>query len=126
MSGKTLTKLRACGHGFTLVELLVVVSIIALLIAMLLPSLSRAREQAVRVKCMATVHNICAGTIAYAVDNGGQLTLRGTNSASLQVQFPHASGGTIANNEVINRFGRDYLQQRNVSLFCPSRLIERY
>ncbi|HNO79169.1 MAG TPA: prepilin-type N-terminal cleavage/methylation domain-containing protein [Phycisphaerae bacterium] len=57
--------------GFTLVELLVVVSIIALLIAILLPSLKRAREQSKLVVCKSNLHQIGTGIQLYAQDNLG-------------------------------------------------------
>jgi prepilin-type N-terminal cleavage/methylation domain-containing protein len=57
------------GRGFTLVELLVVISIIALLIAVLLPSLSRAREQARRAKCASQQKQIITAYSLWAQDH---------------------------------------------------------
>ena len=57
--------------GFTLVELLVVVSIIALLISILVPALGRAKELARQISCMANVSAIAKGWALYANDNRG-------------------------------------------------------
>jgi prepilin-type N-terminal cleavage/methylation domain-containing protein len=61
--------------GFTLVELLVVIGIIALLISVLLPALSKARENAIRTKCAANLHTWGIALASYASDNKGNLPI---------------------------------------------------
>lgn len=77
------SKTKCCGRcrlGFTLIELLVVIAIIAILAAMLLPALSRAREQARRASCLSNIRNLTAMSHMYANDWG---------------MFPHGEGDPI-------------------------------
>jgi len=55
--------------GFTLVELLVVIGIIALLIAILMPALQRARDQANRTACMSNVHQLTMAWLQYGTEH---------------------------------------------------------
>jgi len=68
---------RSEHKGFTLIEVLVVVAIIALLVAVLIPSLKSAREQAKRTTCANNLHQCALGFSAYSVDHKGTLPYRG-------------------------------------------------
>lgn len=62
---------QAASSGFTLIELLVVIALIALLLAVLIPSLVRARDEARRVKCMANLRQLGNAFQLYAHDYNG-------------------------------------------------------
>jgi prepilin-type N-terminal cleavage/methylation domain-containing protein/prepilin-type processing-associated H-X9-DG protein len=59
--------------AFTLIELLVVIAIIAILMAVLVPALKIAREQARGVSCLANQRSLAQAYIMYADDNGGAM-----------------------------------------------------
>jgi prepilin-type N-terminal cleavage/methylation domain-containing protein/prepilin-type processing-associated H-X9-DG protein len=68
---------QAVARAFTLVELLVVIGILALLISILLPALSKAREKANQIKCCAQQRQILQGMMLHANDHRGYMPLAG-------------------------------------------------
>ena len=72
-TGGRSTPVRGGGDSFTLIELLVVIAIIAMLAALLLPSLSTARERGKRIACLSNQRQIYVGVSAYAADSNDWL-----------------------------------------------------
>ncbi|HWB54918.1 MAG TPA: type II secretion system protein [Tepidisphaeraceae bacterium] len=71
--------------AFSLVELLVVIGIIAILLALLMPALNRARAQAKMVQCASNLRQVGIVLLNYSNDNGGQM-------------FPYGLGANRLNN----------------------------
>jgi prepilin-type N-terminal cleavage/methylation domain-containing protein/prepilin-type processing-associated H-X9-DG protein len=76
-------------EGFTLVELLVVIGIIALLISILLPSLSKAREHANTLKCLSNMRQIAQAAAAYSSQNKNYLLPADVMDDNFPVTLPY-------------------------------------
>ncbi|HEY7087670.1 MAG TPA: type II secretion system protein [Tepidisphaeraceae bacterium] len=116
--------------AFTLVELLVVIGIIAVLIAILLPALSKARETSNRVKCASNLRQIAVGTINYANDNKGALPCPRLDLGQPDYNYDYTYtytnfGWMIGGTDVGSNIGRlvltKYLSTDAIT-FCPSNM----
>ncbi len=115
---------RRAAPAFTLVELLVVIGIIALLISILLPSLIKAREQAVRVQCASNIRQWGSGLQSYSNANKGWLPYNGGVIPGVTVGGKDMSW----NSSVMQDFFAAYLtanqavgdRQKDNVLYCPS------
>jgi prepilin-type N-terminal cleavage/methylation domain-containing protein/prepilin-type processing-associated H-X9-DG protein len=126
-------------RAFTLVELLVVIGIIAILVALLLPALTGAQEQARRVQCASNLRQIGLAYIQYANDNDGWIPpyyrKPASGALSTQILLSATFGSAVASTVVgpttafngprlvvadpIGGGSQKYLANADV-FFCPS------
>jgi len=126
---------RVSRHGtikaFTLIEILVVVAIIALLVAILLPSLAGAREQARIALCSSNLHQQGLGMVTYGEDFNGQLPPRGWFSYHLAETYWEAYNQPDDTNKVLIGLGllhgddrkpqyTSYIGKEWDLLYCPN------
>ena len=78
-------------RAFTLIELLVVIAVIAVLMAILMPALNRAREQGKRISCLSNVKQLTMGWIMYADANDDKVPYANTGLSYAWVVYPGAN-----------------------------------
>jgi prepilin-type N-terminal cleavage/methylation domain-containing protein len=106
-------------NGFTLVELLAVIGIVVVLIAMLLPALTRSREAANRAACLSNLRQVHQAFQLYALDNHYQVPI---GYRTVSKQYNSMVFSTTGGNQWV-LFGllyqTGYLKDPRM-LFCPS------
>ena len=111
---------RSRSGGFTLVELLIVIGIIALLVAILLPALNRAREMSRRTVCLSNIRQLTAAWLMYAGEHQGRLCNLGGNPDWAEGVFPLPIPQTLPPPQTIIPQGQlwPYLKDLRVYV-CP-------
>jgi prepilin-type N-terminal cleavage/methylation domain-containing protein/prepilin-type processing-associated H-X9-DG protein len=123
------TRVKRIRSGFTLIELLVVVAILALLIAILLPALRRAREQAKTTVCLSNQRNLALAFVMYADENQDTVVSSFTDSPDCWVDWPKHENGRYLTTRELERIRHLECHKRGIRdgrLFPLIKMVEVY
>lgn len=108
MTNPKFLNLERSGKGFTLVELLVVIGIIAILISLLLPTLGRAREAARRTQCLSNLRSLGQTLGLYSLAHNGFVPLGYINGVKQAGYHVYAEGNPPSDLGSFPLWGRLY------------------
>jgi len=103
---RTQSRLRA----FSLVELMIVITIVSTMVAILLPAIGRAKQQAIKIVCAGNYRQLIVASNAFAADNRDAIPWLNTGSlGTLGYGGPHDTAAASIKNNELCQFSANYL-----------------